>query len=809
MRSLALVVLDLLLSLSFAQLDECPSNSGSLLLSPLEGSGEAEQTGDKTRKQLQTLYLLTMLPFPNPIPQFNPSWNEGDKILPALHLARDQINNRTDLLPCHKLELVTVGGGCDIAATTAISITMGLAGTTKVVGMVGPGCSSSALQTAHMLNQPVVDLIQIHGGGSPVLADRTKYPNTLGILGSTKSFVDLSLALMWKSGWQNIAILFESNRVYYRSTKETFVASLNSNVSVLFASPVYTTFYPLDGVRSSLARIVFVFTAPSHSLRIMCLAYHMGLVYPAYQWVIISRRLSDFVSENASLSDNITFTYSRRVYTCSLRSLLNIALEGTFLLNYRLEISNCDNRKFANTTFDEFLDLYKDRADSDNVTTTYWSYYFYDAVWAWARVLHRMTTKNSEVLNNFQYGNKTLTNAILNEFYAHDFEFDGMSGRISFNSSSGFYDRPSNLYQIIGGEERHVAYNNGTTIVKLLPLEIIPDLVRNAGGETHIALISVFVIIQFVEFFVIIALQVLTVVYRKERTVRASSPNLSHFAFIGTYILLFALMLNLFIEIKVHSDEVSGAVCQTIWGWLFPIGFTLTIGTVTVRTWRLYRIFAHYLDPGKFISNTALITMLVILVSIDVVVAVIWTAVDPLRLVVVETNVRVGSANELVLDRFCRSQYGWGGYAAWLFVIMFFRVALLVVMVVLSLLTRHIPNKSFATSSLRIFAYIFSAIFFMGFMLYYIFVYLNLSQNIDYSILHLTLNILIILYMVCVFIPPIVPVLLAKLKQLRDNSEWLTTSVWYNSTKKEDPLDEMYTNDPVVRFRKTSRDKLV
>ena len=811
MWSLSLMLLlSQLANLAFSQLAECPTYSDSteqLLLSPLEGSGASED--GLTTKQLPTLNLLTMLPFPNPIPQFDPSWNEGNKVLPALYLARDQINNRRDLLPCHKLELVVVDGGCDIAATTAISSTIGLISETKVVGLVGPGCSSSALLTAKLLNRSAINLIQIHGGGSPLLANRTKYPNSLGLLGSTQSFVDLSLALMKKTGWHNIAILFESNRVYYRSTKEAFVASLNSDVSVLFASPVYTTFYPLDGVRSSLARIVFVFTSPSHSLRIMCLAYHMGLIYPAYQWVIISRRLSDFVAENASLSDSITFTYNRRVYTCSLQSLLNIALEGTFLLNYQIETLDFNNSKFASTSFEEFLELYKERADSYNVTTTYWSYYFYDSVWAWARVLHQMTVNNSEIFSNFHYGNKTLANAMLNEFYTCDFEFDGMSGFISFNSDNGFYNRPSNLYQIVGGEERLVAYNNGTTIVKLHPLEVIPDLVRTASSQLHAALIAVFVTIQFVEFFAIALLHVLTVVNRKEKSVRASSPNLSHFAFIGTYILLFALLLNSLIEIKLHSDEVSGAVCQAIWGWLFPVGFTLTIGTVTVRTWRLYRIFTHYLNPGKFISNPALITVIVILLSIDIIVAVVWTSIDPLRLVVIETNVRVGSANELVLDRSCQSQLGFGfqGYAIWFVIIMSIRITLLVIMVVLSLLTRRIPNKSFATSSLRIFAYIFSGVLLLGFMLYYLFIYLNLDHNIQHFVLHLMLNTLIILYTACVFIPPLMPVIHGKLKQLRNNSEWLSTSTWYG-TKKEDP-DEVYENEKAARFRRTSRDKLL
>jgi gamma-aminobutyric acid type B receptor len=729
-----------------------------------------------SRQPPDLLQLLVMLPFPNPIPGFNPSWTEAPNILPALYLAADQINNRSDILPCLQLELLVVDGGCDIAATTAYSAAVGLIGNdgrmARVVGVVGPGCSSSTLQTAHTLNQPDIELIHIHDAGTPLLSDRDKYTNSLGILGSTQSFVDLSLALMWKSDWRNIAILFESNRVYFRSTKEAFVASLNSDVNLLFSSPVYTTFYPLDGIRSSLARIVFIFTETSHSLRIMCLAYHMGMVYPAYQWVFISHRLTDFIGENTNLSDSITFSYNRQTYSCALDNLLNTALEGSFLLNYQLEsLSSNETRKLANTTFEEFQQLYEERATLENATVTYWAYNLYDAIWAWARVLHRITVDNNDLFNNdYEYGNRTLANAILNEFYARDFEFEGMSGLISFNSSNGFYDRPSNLYQVVGGEETHVAYNNGTSIMKIRPLVIVPDQVR-VTGLVNIEVIVIFAIVQLLEFIALIVLHVLTVVYRNEPTVRASSPKLSHFAFVGSYLLIFGLMLFVFVEIRVHSAEVSGPVCQTIWGWLFPIGFTLTIGTVTIRTWRLYRIFTHYLNPGKLISNTALITMIVILLSVDIIIAIIWTAFDPLRLIIVEYPVQVGPASELILDRSCRSQAaGLEGFVWWI-IVMSIRVTELIVMVVLSVQTRRIPNKTFTTSSLRIFSYIISAVFVLGVVLYYMFIFLSFNPNIDFSILCIVLNLLILLYMACVFVPPLAPVLHAKIQKTRDSGK--------------------------------------
>ena len=56
---------------------------------------------------------------------------------------------------------------------------------------------------------------------------------------------------------------------------------------------------------------------------------------------------------------------------CSLDVLLNTALEGSFLFNYRLESVRSIEQA---TTFEEFLQLYKDRATSENVTAIYWTY---------------------------------------------------------------------------------------------------------------------------------------------------------------------------------------------------------------------------------------------------------------------------------------------------------------------------------------------------------------------------------------------------------------------------------------------------
>ena len=752
----------------------------------------------------ETLKLLLSLPFPNFVPQFHPSWVEGPNILPAALLAEEQINNSTYILRCHKLELIVVDGGCDVAATTAVNTTIGLFNDTGVIGMIGPGCSASSIQAAHVMNQPEIELVQVHGGGSYLLENRTIFPNSIGILGSTQSFVDLSLALIDVSGWRNIAILYESNRVYYRSTKELFVENIKEkNVNILFDSPVYPKLYQLDGVRSSLARIIFVFTAPSHSLRIMCLAYHMGMIYPAYQWVLISRRLDDFISEIAMLSNNEQYTYHNRVYNCSSGVILDTSLNRTFFLSYKLTPVNKNETRFVNLSFSQLNKLYHKKVRAHDASQTYWAYYFYDAVWAWAIVLHRMTVNNSKMFDNFQYGNKTLANLILKEFYADDFEFRGMSGLIKFNSSNGYDNRPSNLYQIFDRKETLMAFNNGTRIVMINEsLEIIPDSFKTIIDISSTPLIVFFASLQFLWFFIVVFLHLLTVLHRDSKSVKASSPKLSQFAFAGTYLLLFACMLFLFLHVKEHSDSVSEQICHAVWVWFFPISFTLTIGTVAVKTWRLYRIFIHYLNPGPLISNTALSTMLIVLLSVDVIIAVMWTATDPRKIINVKKIVENGPALELVIIRRCRSQYY---ETVWIVIMMLSKIFLLVPMVLLTLLTRHIPNKSFATTTLQIFSYIFSSVFVVGFALHFFFQYFSniLNPDLRFAVLYITLNSIIFLYIVCVFVPPLAPFIQSKIRdtkrQLKDFKTPLRRRKKLFNGKQDDK----------ERERKTSADALL
>ena len=270
-----------------------------------------------------------------------------------------------------------------------------------------------------------------------------------------------------------------------------------------------------------------------------------------------------------------------------------------------------------------------------------------------------------------------------------------------------------------------------------------------------------FLTIQCISFTIVIILHFLTLIYRDTKLVKAFSPKLVQPAYLGTYTFILTMMLYISFFIKDHSPIVGVFICQTVWAWLMPLSFTMTMGIVTLRTWRVYRIFFHFINPGKFISNPALLCILFVMVSVDLLIGTLWTALDTMDFYFEAYATGSTPANEVFLDQTCFSRYN----TVWLSVVFLYRITLVLVMVILALLTRNIPNQTFATTSLRVFSYMFSIVMVLGISVYFLLLYASPHSNIGPILLCATLNIMLILFITCILAPPLLPVIQCKLKK--------------------------------------------
>ena len=140
-----------------------------------------------------------------------------------------------------------------------------------VAGIVGPGCSASALVISSLNGREQLSLINVHIAGSLNLSNRTKYPNSFGTLDSTEVFVRASLALMKENHWTQVAAFYDESRLYYYSTLLAFQdevnainANSNKNDSVIdmLILAVYSNYIPFGELQEAKRRIAFLLVGP-------------------------------------------------------------------------------------------------------------------------------------------------------------------------------------------------------------------------------------------------------------------------------------------------------------------------------------------------------------------------------------------------------------------------------------------------------------------------------------------------------------------------------------------------------------------
>ncbi len=714
----------------------------------------------------RTLYILTLLPYPYyPDQQFNPSWSEGPQLSIALELAKEQINNQTVILPDYNIELDYGDCGCEYVDRAYEAIGGAYnpgANRMSHVGIIGPGCSSSSLEISSLTSREELSLVSIHGGGSPLLSNRATFPYSLGSLGSAEAFVKLTIKFMRNYEWKRIGILYYEVRQFYYSTARDLndmLANLNdSNVKAGFFAPVYDeTYIPLTDIMELGLRINILYTPLLTTQRILCLALSRGMVYPAYQWIITSNPFSEVATD-------ISFVFEDQFYSCSGEEMRKTALNRVLFLSYQLlHINETQPSTYSSLTSLEYDELIRKKIDEQNnvnISYSVWTTYFYDSLWAWSVVLDRVTKRVPGLdLTQYQYGNTLVTNMFLDEFYSLNFE--GVSGRIRFDNESGFLPRIVSVFQVIDGVDFKAGYFDGHSFIisDNFTLDAIEYRFPNQLFRVDAAICIILLIVVFIELLMVIILHVLTIKYRAYHSVKASSPKLSQLTFIGMYLFVFTIFTYVLRNYSLFDDFTTKVLCNLTWGWLLPISFTLTFGAVAVRTWRLYRIFTHYLNPGRFIADHYLMAFVFILLGVDVLLGTLWGAIDPQQVVYRNITVNEGPANFELAAQICISNNPFWSIA----LIFGFRVVIIVIVVVLTILTRKIKNQSFRTKTLRVLVYLTSIVMVVGFLIYYVLLF-NSSphSSADFIVIILMFNSILLLFIFLVCLPPLVP----KLREL-------------------------------------------
>ena len=145
------------------------------------------------------LYLLNIQPYPDNKPFA--SWDRGLDLIPGGHLAAEQINNNSNILPEYQLKIIDI----DSEACGRNTINKGLVNFYRelvvskkpcIVGVIGMICSAQTNVFAPLAGHPNIGYIQNALSISPPHRNTSEYPCLFHTISSSSVFNKAAIAMM-------------------------------------------------------------------------------------------------------------------------------------------------------------------------------------------------------------------------------------------------------------------------------------------------------------------------------------------------------------------------------------------------------------------------------------------------------------------------------------------------------------------------------------------------------------------------------------------------------------------------------------
>eukprot|EP00731_Ephydatia_muelleri_P031467 Em0022g981a len=714
--------------------------SGILLYLLLQVHVEAQPSPDKT------LYLLSFLTYPD---------SAINSSVQGSRYAIDLINSES-IVPGYKLDLIEASDDCDISWNGIANLVRNLYYSDKqVIAVVGPECSSVAQVVGSLLGLPQISLINIHLATSYALSNRTLYPYSFGINPPKYLSVAAIAALIDHNRWSRIGILYDPSVLEYVDSYRTFLNAMKDyTVEFAFTSYVSLTYFPLAGLKATYVRVIVSFLGRELQKKVLCLAYHMNMTYPRYQWILV-----DPSTANDPLG-NISIAYANTEYTCDQDQMASALNRSVSAVIDKLPSLDTITPVPGISNYDPFENCSDVTAIVECVLT-------FDATLALALALNRSIRPLMErnlSLSDCASGEHSIASIIQQEIM--NLSFAGMAGTIvQFDPNTGYPSAViTSLLQYseeFGINSTFATMLNGTLHFEDVAVAFVSTDFDRIHRTTPIPLATVVVAIGVVvPLVVLVGIHVLNTVYWNVPSIKASSSNLNHFAYVGCYFILFAEVVYTSGELASFTIRAKTVLCN-VFPWCLILGVTLVLSTVCVKTGRLYCIFTASIkgDNRRLVlklKDSLLAGIIVGLVLASAVLLTAWTWSHPLVRQATNRTVPSGETFVIFLEDFCDTE----DQAYWFAAAIIFEATLLASCVVLAFLNRNVIMKDFQTHSVILLAYLLTLTGIVGAATYFITSSIGaLNISLSYGIQCLVLSLIVYLCIFLLFLPPVWPVL--------------------------------------------------
>ena len=502
--------------------------------------------------------------------------------------------------------------------------------------------------------------------------------------------------------WHNIAVLYDESEEHFRLTYDAFVRGLNSSQQVGYTRPIADSQIPLGEIVSRSIRIVIVFSGKKPARQLACLAGQstVNFIFPIRQLIFTERTLEDFLGdENAE--PLFTEHMDDKKYYCDNETVMR-GLNGSILLNQALDSVEPDVLTVSNYTAKQVKEDYRERLSecgkvvnpSRTLMESSFAYSYYDAVWALAYGLDIGIPKRS-----FQAVHDAIRNNV---------SFQGVSGWIDFKDNHHVSSRV-NLMQMNGSVTVLIGTRNNQSELAYDTNSFISDNFTSVKSILHPALTILGFLTSSLSFLLTVILQLMNTYFHHHQypSVKASSPRLNHFFFIGCYLLVFAVFISTLHHIV---PDLTGTALCNLEIICIILGYCLIFATIFAKSWHTYRIFSHPFESQRFLRDSLLSVLIVIFLIFQILLIIPFLAVSPFDKFI-SSNIDTSLWPPVKkLTATCVSKSI--GYIA---IPLVFQLLLMIVTVFLATLNRKIKHSNFRTTKQIItLVYILAIIWILG-----------------------------------------------------------------------------------------------
>ena len=716
------------------------------------------------------LYLLNVEPYPYRGAQ-TAFWDRGFELIPAAHLAAEQINNRSDLLQGRELKIVDIDSeacGVNLITKGVVNVYKELTSRNRecIAGVIGLLCSPVTNIISPIVSHPKTGgFVQIAASTSPVhrMDFYTEDSNLFHIIGSSSVFNEATLSLMKAFNWHRISVVYNGVKFYQRSIAADFKSKVKAEpdielvTSIPFTNTLSVISKTFDILNEQEARISYWAVDYKQAARLLCEAYNKKFLWPGYVYILEEPKIDKILQMDTS---------------CSGDEIM-MALEGVFTLDYRLFVNN-DTQLVSGLSYSEYRQEYADRLqrfarsvnDSDGLKVNLYANSLYDQVWSFALAINDSFTF---LESNTSIGKVSkLRDALKNKL--RKLSFQGATGKIQFGDRQ---ESPSyvDIFQYRNGCEHYIGTydpftqnitfdDNFTFTARDLP----GDAFETVYYLLPCWLTACILLAQGILFCLITTNFILIIWWRKEREIKATSPILSSLMMIGCYLLLVAPIAMVVYRSEVIKNEGVVKFLCMLKTWV-TIGTELIFATLFLRLLRIYRIFCT--TPMQVMSDywedKYLLIYTLILSSGKVVLLILWNIIDPIHPKLNPTYVYEPDTVPYYMATIscvCNSL----SPTVWLFVTKLYSALLFVMVVFLAIQTRHVKNTTYKdTKKVNIFIFVVTVCLAITIPLWIFFIEVDIEIGANVAE-WLSLFTIPLACQVCLFLPKTLPVVFRKIK---------------------------------------------